>query len=341
MSFREKERKRQVSNKNTLFSKEACNDGFYKNKSRSFCLDEDYSTENLHASISENAIEYFFCRQIIWHDGLTKIRPQDVPSNHLCCSQSFCVNSLFPFIDKPVLLKSVLQSLGYSVSEILPFILDKPLHNGSHPYLAFEWIGQKNYLGELKLGKVAADDDRDRGQGFTSADFAVRFRREDGHVQIILGEWKYTEYYNNSSIQISASGTDRLARIYGKELTKTRCPIKLPANIRPEVLFFNPFDQMMRLQLMAAAMERGHEMEADFVTAIHIAPKENKELMNRITSNELSCLGNNIHAIWSNLVGRDKFKAIYSEDIIPVILNGCMNESWNNYMRLRYSWPSS
>lgn len=55
------------------------------------------------------------------------------------------------------------------------------------PWLAFEWIGTQNYLGEV--------GHRSRGANATSADFAFLFRRHDGLTQMVLGEWKYTEFY--------------------------------------------------------------------------------------------------------------------------------------------------
>lgn len=36
---------------------------------------------------------------------------------------------------------------------------------------------------------------RPRGANTTSADFAFRFLRADGKVQLVLGEWEYTESY--------------------------------------------------------------------------------------------------------------------------------------------------
>jgi hypothetical protein len=35
-----------------------------------------------------------------------------------------------------------------------------------------------------------------RGANATSADFALRFRRYDGRIELVLGEWKYTEFYS-------------------------------------------------------------------------------------------------------------------------------------------------
>ena len=64
-----------------------------------------------------------------------------------------------------------------------------PIEDGQ--YVAFEWIGKQNYLGE----KISRNGKRTRGANFTSADAAVMFKLNDGQKQIVLIEWKYTESY--------------------------------------------------------------------------------------------------------------------------------------------------
>ena len=57
--------------------------------------------------------------------------------------------------------------------------------------VSFEWIGNKNYLGERVLGEGT----RTRGANFTSADAVVMFENLQGQRQVVLVEWKYTESY--------------------------------------------------------------------------------------------------------------------------------------------------
>ena len=99
-------------------------------------------------------MRYFAQREIRWHDGI-----DGAPSNHLCCSQSCCVNFLLPFVRAPKELAAVLRKIGYDVEEVLPFCEDEPLDDGAPPYMVFEWIGTKNYLGEHRRGRVATDHD--------------------------------------------------------------------------------------------------------------------------------------------------------------------------------------
>jgi hypothetical protein len=283
-------------------------------------------------------LEYFRRRGIHWHDGTGQ--DESLPSSHICCSQSACVNVLFPFIRNPDALCNVLQGIGYPAENVLPFVGDLPLQDGTIPCIAFEWIGTRNYLQELKFGEVASDTERTRGEGFTSADFAIRFRRNDKRIQIVLGEWKYTEYYTTGkSIQIAKSGTDRLDRVYRPALKGADSQIRLPAGTPYEALFFDPFDQMMRLQLLASAMEHEHETGADIVTVLHVAPTNNKELTRRITSPDL---GNrfpdtDIHDLWAHLVAPDRFKGLFWKDLLPIITHQVPDKKLADYISTRYT----
>ena len=250
--------------KRRQFSQEACRSGMYRGARREFCLYEDFSAENVETGIRDAALAYFKDRGIGWHDS-----KGNGPSNHLCCSQTCCVNFWFPFIQAPNELGAVLRGLGYDVAEMLPLYGDQPLPDGSLPFVAFEWIGKRNYLGERRRGKVAADEDRTRGASFTSLDFCVRFRRSDGRIQLVAGEWKYTERYGkDSDLRYSRAGTDRLC-IYREHLERPDCQVA--GNVSFESLFFDPFYQLMRQQLLCTAMERCGEMEAEIVSLLHTA----------------------------------------------------------------------
>ena len=332
MTFRDREKKRLEPLKARLFTERACRPGVYRGGGdrQSFCLHEDFAEENLHAGIRDAALAYFAERKIRWHDGRG-----DLPSNHLCCSQSCCVNFWFPFVQAPQQLAVVLRGLGYDVAEMLPFEADCPLADASHPYVAFEWIGQKNYLGEFRHGKVAPDEGRTRGAGFTSLDFCFRFRRSDGRVQIVAGEWKYTEYYpKGANLQVSRSGTDRLDAIYGNHFGLPDCQIAKKAPV--EALFFDPFDQLMRQQLLSSAMERYQEMGADIVSLLHVAPTANRELMNRVTSSQLTRFGSNLHDIWTALVAKERFNGVAVENLLPLICANAPTPKTREYLELRY-----
>lgn len=335
MTFRDREKERLIPLKPELFSAEACMDGEYNGTRYPFCLHEKFSDENIHPSIREDAIGYFSNRGISWHDGIAGEDGIRLPSNHLCCSQSCCVNFLFPFAQSPEDLKQVLLELGYHVNEVLPISLDLPTEGGGHSYVGFEWIGEKNYLHELSGGRPAAHDSRTRGSHFTSADFIIRFRQIDGRVRIILGEWKYTEFYPmENDKRFSASDTDRL-KIYGPFLEKASSQLKLNS-ISSGSLFFDPFDQLMRQQLLASEMEAAREMGADAVSLLHIAPAQNHDLIDRITSPELANYGDTIHEVWGNITVEDRFKGVHQEDFLEVVSVHAPGDAWRDYMNLRY-----
>ena len=330
MGFLEREKTRLVPLKPELFSVEACEPGLYSNKRREFCLREDRARENLHASIREDALDYFRRRDIRWHDGI-----EDGPSNHLCCSQSFCVNFWFPFKDAPGPLKLVLRGLGYDVAEMLPFELDRCPSDNAPGYMAFEWIGERNYLAEGRDGKVARDGARKRGQHVTSLDFACRFRRSDDTIQIVAGEWKYTERYTNDRcLRFSRNGTDRLGT-YEPTFNHIDCQVRLNG-LSQDALFFDPFDQLMRQQLLCSAMEREAEMESDVVSLLHIVPKANRDFVNRVTSPELRSIASDVHGAWSRLVKAGRFTGTYAEDVLPLVCRHAPKRDWASYMTRRY-----
>lgn len=341
VAFAIREQQRQIALKTRLFSAEACEPGTYEDKLTPVCLRDHLKHENLHASSRNQALEYFDVRGISWHS-----------MGHLTSSQSCCVNIVFPFFQRPDLLKSLLEEIGYSVQEVLPFEFDfitnlkaagwKMRHGDvggqSTPHhIAFEWIGAKNYLKELWGKNVCGDTTRTRGGRFSSVDFAIRFRRNDGRIQIVLIEWKYTESYTkNRSKRFSDSKTDRLERIYRKSLEREDCQIQLPSGIQFEDLFFDPFDQMMRHQLLASAMECAHEMSADIVSYLHVAPRSNAELVNRITSPKLKDHGDSIYEVWHYLVAPDRFHHCFLEDFVRAATKHAPDESWSDFVRHRY-----
>lgn len=93
--FRNLEKDKYFRLKSELFSKEAQTKGTYRHHLYNFCLADGYSEENIYFSFRNEAIRYFTDRHIPWHDGCNDRR---LPSNHLCCSQSSCVNFLFPMV---------------------------------------------------------------------------------------------------------------------------------------------------------------------------------------------------------------------------------------------------
>jgi hypothetical protein len=333
MKFRDKEKARYKSIKPILFSPEAQRDGNYRRIPRSFCLDDEHSEENLFADIQKSAIDYFKQRRIGWHYGLAEGQK---PSNHLCCSQCCCLNFLFPMTRRPDLLMIVFKKYYSDLIEPLTIDKDNPLADGSFPYIGFEWIGVEDYLGETHRKGM----NRTRGANYTSVDFVLRFRRKDGKIQIVLGEWKYTEEYGESDKGIEVRRQNYHQAFHRKGGIFKRQDAELY-----NALFFDPFYQLMRLQLLAQEMEFNKEMDADVVSVLYISPAENTELREGVTSPYLrkTYPKEDVFEIWKGLVPEDRFTSISTENLLSTITESCSNTytNWVDYLNTRYGWDKA
>lgn len=169
----------------------------------------------------------------------------------------------------------------------------------------------------------------------TSADFAFRFRRKDGRIQIVLGEWKYTEEYRalNKGIEVRKKN-------YFEAFRRGGGVFRRHDDSFYSALFFEPFYQPMRLQLLAQEMEYHKEMEADIVTVLHICPQANTDFRDRVTSPELAKMFPRIGTlgIWKELVPDYKFKSISVEDLLDIISRNIevKDKERANYLETRY-----
>lgn len=323
-NFLESEKPKQTKFKTTspYFSDRARAEGDYKGKTRPFCVPVEFAEQNLFPEIRESALTHFAQHSINWHDG-----KNGKPGNHLCDSQVCCVNFLFPFADKPEAVAKVFVSIFPELEKMLPVESGK--------YVSFEWIGKENYLGE----RIHGNGQRSRGANFTSADSIVMFERKDGKRQVVLIEWKYTESYGGTSLKISKNGTDRTT-IYRHLFESADCPInkdKLPGF---DSLFYEPFYQLMRQQFLASKMEKAHEMGADIVSLLHIAPMRNADFR-RVTSPELVKLGESATSIWKKLVKTEgRFISVSTEQLFGNLSAAKFPEmkSWLEYIHMRYTW---
>lgn len=333
--FRDREKEKYMFLKRSgppvLFSLKARPKGTYKKKRYDFCLADGYSHKNLHSSIRNDAIKCFADRKIPWHDGCNG---RSLPSNHLCCSQSCCVNFLFPMVNNERLLLRVFKKVYPEIKAPLQMVIGDVTGGEDYSYLSFEWIGLKDYLGETirKIGK------RTRGANYTSADFAFRFLRADNKIQIVIGEWKYTEYYNRDD-----KGKNH-SRIRNYRDAFNRIP-GIFKNNNAELyrgLFYEPFYQLMRLQLLAQEMEVNHEMGADIVTVLHISPMANSEFRRNVTSPYLSKLfpKAEVMDIWRQIVADERFLSVSVEDLLSFIVESkdCADSTWVEYLQARYDF---
>lgn len=322
--FLEKEKVSQTEFKNysAYFSEEARADGYYKSKPRPFCLPHAYAEQNLFPEIRESALDFFKNHRIKWHDG-----KNGKPSNHLCSSQVCCVNFLFPLGISPDNLKKIFTRIFPDIEKMLPI--------ENRRFISFEWIGAENYLKEKK----SLNGSRTRGQNFTSADAVVMFERKDGKRQIVLIEWKYTESYGSTNLKYSRSGTDRTA-IYRHLYDREDCPIIKKILPAFDALFYEPFYQFMRQQLLANEMEKAGELGADIVSVLHIAPAMNQDFQ-KVTSPLLKGMSNSAVELWKKLVKADnRFLSVSTEQLFGSLTSDLFPEikSWIRYIYERYTW---
>ncbi len=323
-AFLESEKTAQTTFKteSEYFTDTARHDGVYKKKPRPFCLPIEHADQNLVPEARQTALDWFQRHEIKWHDG-----KNGKPSNHLCDSQVCCVNFLFPFAERPEPLAELLRPVFPCLSRMLP------IEDGK--YVAFEWIGKENYLNE----KGGSGGRRTRGANFTSADAAVAFQRSDGRKQIALIEWKYTESYGNFFLKKSKSGTLR-TEIYRHLFDKDNCPIDKALLPSYDSLFYEPFYQLMRQQFLASEMEAAHELDADVVSLLHVAPSHNTGFR-RVTSPDLVSLGDTATGVWRRLVRQpERFQSVYTEQMFGSILEKLASElkPWADYLTRRYPW---
>jgi hypothetical protein len=167
------------------------------------------------------------------------------------------------------------------------------------------------------------------------------FEHTDGKRQMVLIEWKYTESYGRTSLKIAKSGTDR-TKIYMPLFLGDDSPLNKDLLPSFDSLFFEPFYQFMRQQFLAQEMEKAHEMGADIVSVLHIAPAHNRDF-HKITSPELEKLGESAIGVWKNLVKSDKrFISVSVESLFGNLSAEQFPEikTWLDYVHDRYSWVS-
>lgn len=341
--FLKSEKTRQSKLKKDFLSLSACINGscidrYGKIVHPHFCINDNLTEENIFKYFRDEAISYFSTRGIKWHRSSKIDLPENKPDNHLCCSQSFCINSLFYFINKPEDLNNLLNQLGYKSKEILSFDVDKPHEDNNYKYVCFEWFGEKNYLCEMRDGKILEDNKRVRGEGCTNADFAIRFMDIDNKVNIILGEWKYTEAYDERHAMKLKSKIYRHEKIYSKSLENSIYASKSPTGNILDI-YDEPLYQLMRLQLLAQQMQIHKEMGAEKVTVLLIVPMSNlgyKESFYTSNMNKFKSVG--VMDLWSSVINSKYFKYLYLEDLFNVINNCIPLNSWKEYLNVRYKW---
>jgi hypothetical protein len=325
MNFLSGEKKLQTSWKLTTktIPRAAKKPGLYRNRMYPFCLPLEHAHYNLFQDVREDAMDTFRRHSIIWHSSALP----GLPSNHLCSSQVFAVNLLFPFIDKPEVLADALRPYFPDIHQMVP-VEDKR-------YIAFEWIGKTNYLHEEpKIGEY-----RKRGAGNTSIDAMMLYETEKNEKVMLLVEMKYSESYGVSYKRFRSDGTDRFEN-YEEFFYAGTSPIDLSVTPNLEDFLYEPFYQLLRQTLLASQIKLVEGSTISRVQVVHLVVSRNRDLL-AVTAPRFRLLGTTSYEIWPKLL-----KAPQGFSLIPVEMffktiafdryRGL--EPWMLYMKERYSF---
>lgn len=230
------------------------------------CLPKEHALLNLLEPLRTSMVERFEEAGIPWHGGTSGL-----PGNHLLSSQIQCVNALGPLIGDPDGLKAVFGRV-LPIGEVLPFGEEA----FPEDHVVFEWTGLQDHLSEW--GKRT----RSRGANATSADAAIRYSTPEGGIEIALIEWKYVEVYSGHGLSGGARSLQTRLSRYQHLFSAADSPFVATKDRTVESLFFEPVYQLMRLHLLARAMEKAHEGEADRVRVLYAVPVRNESIWKAI-----------------------------------------------------------
>ncbi len=152
----------------------------------------------------------------------------------------------------------------------------------------------------------------------------------------MLVESKYTESYPPHDGRYSERGTDRLA-IYRHALDASWSPIRADGD--PADLFWEPFDQHLRQQLLAAAMQQRGELGFATVRLAHVSPRGNDAFNRGITAPSVRSRGTTVADAWRSVLKEpDHYCPVHYEDLFGVAVAQGADPAWIGFHRARYGW---
>jgi hypothetical protein len=233
-----------------------------------------------------------------------------------------------PFAHKPELLRLWVEHVtGEAVVEMLSL----ETRAGKPWFVAFEWIGDTDYLNECREGGTRA-----RGANATAADAAVMYRDTAGKTHLMLIEWKYTESYSqplNPGTNGSANETRRSR--YRDIFLAPAGPISAGAGVTLDDFFYEPFYQMLRQQMLAFQVQK-HDAGIDRAHVLHLSPSGNRPL-HKVTSPRLRCRGDDAFEVYRALLTNpDDFNFMSIESAFAP-LAGWPEAEWYGWLRGRYA----
>jgi hypothetical protein len=249
--------------------------------------------------------------------GRPPLGPDDAgaPTGHLNSSQVAAVNHLEPARLDASVAPRVLSNVDLA--------LEEPLVVEDGGFVAYEWIGEENYLHEPGA--------RSRGAQVTSLEALMCARRAGGVVTLIAFEWKYLESYGSESRASSSRGTDRVA-IYRPLLEHPDSPITIGD---PTHLFYDPYEQLMRRTLLAWQMVEHGEFGADDWLHVHVVPEENLALRGRRGAAP-NLVGASMDEAWQSVLkAPERYRLLTATDLLTGVRAGRWSD-WREWLRDRY-----
>jgi hypothetical protein len=202
-------------------------------------------------------------------------------------------------------------------------------------YIAFEWIGDINYLNETPgIGEC-----RKRGAGNTSIDAMMMYETNTNERVMVLMEFKYSESYGVSYKRFRSDGTDRIEN-YEDFFYGEASPIDLTVAANLEDFLYEPFYQLLRHSLLASRIMEAGEPPVSRVQVVHITVAKNKELLS-VTSPQFRQHGKTTYEVWRKLLKDPQGFTLIPADVFfkNTLLDQYRElEPWTRYMVDRYSF---
>lgn len=273
------------------------------------------------------AEDFFFIRDIKWWKAdRAGDTPNQTPTRNLASSQVLCVNFLYPLIQHPAALTSMLQAIDDDVETVEPIVY-RGLKASPSP-VEFEWVGERRPLEENKQTT--------RGAHVTSVDALLTARLKSGGFRAYLMEWKYTENY--SSKREEDKDATRKKR-YHARYTSPTSPFK--NGVPFSDWLYDPFYQIMRLLLLGRRMAEENELGVTEAVVVVVCPDGNVEYRDRVTSRGLKPFGSKVEDVIKGVLKNPKdFRMTAPADLLRAVQgqHGGKLGGWATYLHERYGW---
>jgi hypothetical protein len=286
-------------------------------------LAPELADQNLQEDVRQSALAYFETHQIAWwlsnaerSERAALEFDRKFPTGHLNSSQVACVNHLEPARNDEEMALAVAQRMAPTVAAVRD--------TGEGGYVAFEWIGDKNYLGERGA--------RTRGANITSLDAMMRVTLADETLALLLVEWKYLESYGAEDIGISKSGTDRVTTY--RDLIEAEDSPFVPGEAGR--LFYEPYYQLMRQTLLASQYVADTKTPESTWIHLHVIPRGNEALRRRIKKAAPLLLGATLEETWrSTLKAPERYRIVAPSELFDGTPPPAW-QSWRRFLDVRY-----